>query len=63
MCENCKKLMFMSMLISSECEACGRNFVSPGAPPLRYCSECAERIGLCEFCGKSMYEQMTFFDD
>lgn len=70
LCENCIKHPLMVEDANTICLCCGKKIPSVFPddagnhfPKRMYCEECSSRIGVCQSCGASLWEQLSFFDD
>lgn len=62
LCEKCKNRVGKDVVSVGKCKLCGAQTYSGISPAPIICKKCSEDAGLCEICGSSLWEQMTFDD-
>lgn len=54
-CDEHKYIFRCCAIMDSECKECGKTFTNFMSPPFdEYCEECADKLNVCQFCGKKI---------
>lgn len=52
LCEKCRHIVACQAFSTGKCKICGVDVVTPHIPAYCICEECAEKLQLCQQCGK-----------